>query len=230
MPVPLPPPPPTIEALMASATPLAGRSLRWIAERHGLAVPPDLRRHKGWVGHLLERVLGASAGGRAEPDFPHLGVELKTLPVDARGKPRESTWVCTARMDGTIAKTWEDSWVLHKLAHVLWIPIVVAADQEVGDRTVGAPILWRPSAEEEAVLAADWRSLTEIIALGQLWQLNARHGTALQVRPKAASARDLTWVLDEENEWVQDSPRGFYLRTSFTAEMVRQHLRLPRQA
>src|SRR5947199_4653637 len=41
---------------------VAGRSLQEIADGQGVAVPRDLRRHKGWVGQLLERALGASAG------------------------------------------------------------------------------------------------------------------------------------------------------------------------
>ena len=37
---------------------------------------------------LLERALGATAeGSKAEQDFSHLGVELKTLPINAEGYP-----------------------------------------------------------------------------------------------------------------------------------------------
>ena len=33
-------------------------------------VPNDLRRAKGWVGALIEKTLGASAGSRAGPSTP----------------------------------------------------------------------------------------------------------------------------------------------------------------
>lgn len=216
-------PPRTRTELLARAEALAGRTLAWTAAAEGWEVPEDLRRNKGWIGMLLEAVLGATAGSRAEPDFPDLAVELKTLPVDPRGRPHESTYVCTAPLDGTMARRWEDSWVRHKLATVLWVPIVGQGD--VGSRRIGAPILWSPSADEEAILRADWESISEAIHLGEAWQLEARRGRALQLRPKAASSRDLTWMLDDEGEWAQVNPRGFYLRPGFTREVIARHLR-----
>jgi DNA mismatch repair protein MutH len=217
--------PPSSEAvLLARAEALAGRSLAWLAEVHEVRVPEDLRRDKGWIGNLVEAALGATAGSRAEPDFPHLGVELKTLPVDARGRPRESTYVCTAPLDGSLSHTWEACWVRHKLARVLWVPIVGTAEVAIGDRIIGAPVLWSPTEEEERVLRADWESLTEAIALGETWQLEGRKGTALQLRPKAAHAREMTWVVDDEGEWAQVNPRGFYLRPSFTHAVLARYL------
>lgn len=227
MPVPLPGPPSDVDTLLARARQLAGRPLSWVAGRHGWPVPPDLRRHKGWIGQLLEGALGATAASRAQPDFPHLGVELKTIPVDARGRPRESTYVCTLPLDGTLAPSWPESWVCRKLATVLWIPIVTDTGVPPGDRLVGTAVLWSPDAQEAAVLRRDWEAVAELVALGELWQLHGHHGEALQVRPKAARADDHAWVLGEEGAWVRDQPRGFYLRPSFTAALLARRLRLP---
>lgn len=214
--------PPASEAvLLARADSLAGRRLAWLAAREGIAVPTDLRRDKGWIGHLLEAALGATAGSRAEPDFPDLGVEMKTLPVDARGRPRESTYVCTAPLDGSLARDWEDSWPCHKLSRVLWIPIL--GDGAPGERLIGSPLLWTPAEDEAAVLREDYTALVEAISLGETWQLKASTGRALQLRPKAAHAREMTWVLDDEGEWAQVNPRGFYLRASFTAKILARH-------
>lgn len=216
------PPPRTVDELLARADDLAGRSLGQVAGVHGVPLPDDARRAKGWIGMLVERALGATAGSRAEPDFPHLGVELKTLPVDPTGRPYESTYVCTARLDGTLARTWEESWVKHKLATVLWVPVV--GRDALADRRIGAPILWRPSPDEEALLRADWDAIAEAIGLGETWQLEARRGVALQLRPKAATGSDRTWMLDDEGEWAHVNPRGFYLRPSFTAAIVARAL------
>jgi len=214
--------PPESEAtLLARAEALAGRELAWLAGREGVSVPEDLRRDKGWIGNLLELALGATAGSRAEPDFPHLGVEMKTLPVDARGRPRESTYVCTAPLDRSMSRSWEQSWVRHKLSRVLWVPIL--GDGPPGERIIGAPLLWSPAPDEQAVLRADWIALTEAIDLGETWQLRGRKGQALQLRPKAAHAREMTWVLDDEGEWAQVNPRGFYLRASFTRSILARH-------
>ena len=81
--------------LVERASAIAGTTLGELAGRFGLVAPPDLRRAKGFVGQLIERALGAARSSRPGPDFDELGVELKTLPVDARGRPVESTFVCT---------------------------------------------------------------------------------------------------------------------------------------
>lgn len=208
--------PHTVEQLMEAARALEGAALGEVAEAHGLAVPADLKRQKGWVGSLLETVLGASAGNDAEPDFPHLGVELKTIPVDKKG-PRESTWVCTAPYDG-IEATWEASRVRKKLARVLWVP--VQADGPVGERVIGAPILWSPDEREEAALRGDWEGVADAIRDRSLHLLRSKHGEALQIRPKAANNKQWVWVLDDEANWVRATPLGFYLRRTFTTRLL----------
>ena len=221
----LPGPPASEAELFQRADALAGRSLAWVAARAAIAVPADPVRAKGWIGTLLERVLGASAGSKAEPDFPALGVELKTLPVDERGRPRESTYVCTAPLDGSLEARWADAWVRRKLSRVLWVPVVGRG--AIGERRVGAPLLWSPDDEEEALLRADWEELSALIAEGELWQLDARRGRALQLRPKAATGADLAWTVDTDGEWVRQNPRGFYLRASFTAALLSRAFVLP---
>jgi len=218
------PRPPADEAeLVARATALAGRRVRAVADRFGLPTPDDLRRHKGWVGQLLEYALGASAASRAEPDFPHLAVELKSVPVDSRAAPRESTYVCVCPMDGvTLARGWEESWVRRKLARVLFVPIVQVGQEPVGERLIGAPVFWEPSPEDLRRLQADWEEIAERISLGELARLDASVGEVLQLRPKAANHTDTTWVLDSDAEWVETGPRGFYLRRSFTKELLQR--------
>jgi DNA mismatch repair protein MutH len=220
-----PAPPRDLEELRARAVALAGHTVREVAEAVGMPVPSALARHKGFVGQVVEAALGASAGSQAAPDFPHLGVELKTLPVRPDGRPKESTYVCVAPLDGRLERSWESSWVRRKLACVLWVPVV--GDGPADTRRLGTPVLWQPSAEEDAALRTDWELLTDLIRLGELWQLDARHGAVLQVRPKAQRASDTTLALDESGEWVADNPRGFYLRPSFTGAILARHLRLP---
>jgi len=167
---------------------------------------------------VLERALGATAGSDAGPDFPELGIELKTIPVDAAAKPKESTWVCSASLDGSMAATWEESHARAKLAAVLWVPIV--GDGPPGERRIGAPVPWTPTADQEATLRRDWEEIAELIRGGELDRLDAKLGDALQLRPKAASSRDATTFLDASGEWVETGPRGFYLRPSFTRRIL----------
>ena len=211
-------PPRTEVELIQRADALAGRRVGRIARQAGTTCPPDLRRHKGFIGELLERALGATAGARSEPDFPHLGVELKTIPVDAAGRPRQSTWVCTAPVFTLDPGPWSTSLLRRRLARVLWIPIV--GDGPPAERGVGVPILWSPDPDEEQVLAQDWGQLTQLIADGEVWQWSAHHGEALQLRPKAASSSDRVEITDADGDLVETVPLGFYLRRGFTAGIL----------
>ena len=142
--------------LLERARHLSGRTLGAIAAELGSRAPLDLLRAKGWAGQLLERALGASASSRAEPDFEQLGIELKSLPVDRRGRPRESTFVCTIALSEIGDVEWERSRVRRKLRRVLWLPIEADPELMPGARRVGEPLLWSPSAEEERALRFDW--------------------------------------------------------------------------
>ncbi|WP_442798687.1 DNA mismatch repair endonuclease MutH [Pantoea vagans] len=222
-----PPAPPEDEAsLLARAQDLAGLPMETLAARAGLPMPADLKRDKGWVGMLLEWHLGASAGSKAEQDFAHLGIELKTIPIDAQGKPLETTFVCVAPLTGNSGVTWLTSHVRHKLARVLWIPVEGGREIPLRERRVGAPLLWSPNAEEDEMLRQDWEELMDMIVLGRVEQITARHGAWLQIRPKAANSKALTEGIGDQGQPIMTLPRGFYLKKSFTGPLLARHFLL----
>jgi len=211
------------QELLTTAEALSGRTLGELAAEAGLAVPEGLLRAKGWVGQLMERRLGATASSRAEPDFQHLGVELKTLPVDGRGRPVESTFVCTIHLEAITEVEWSESLVYRKLRRVLWVPVEGSRSIPVAHRRVGAPLLWSPNAQEQAALRADWEDLVGMIGRGQAENITGHFGRFLQVRPKAAHSRVLRRTTDLLGDPVDLPPRGFYLRSAFTSAILRQH-------
>jgi len=221
-------PPQTESELLERARAIAGQSLRELTGAcGGSAVPEDLRRHKGWVGELLERALGASAGSQPKPDFPDLGIELKTVPVRGDGYPLESTHVCTVPLSGTAGLRWTESLVRRKLARVLWIPIQGDTDVPLESRRIGMPLLWSPTPPQERQLEQDWEELMHYIGLGDLDQISASHGNYLQIRPKAADGAAMTETVGPDGVMTAALPRGFYLRASFTAEIIRTAYLLP---
>ena len=209
-----------IDELVHAANQLAGLTLAELAERCGIMIPSSLRREKGWIGQLLEFALGASAGSKPQQDFPELGVELKTLPIANNGIPLESTFVCTAPLLHQQKITWETSSVHHKLSAVLWIPVFGDRQQDIASRMIGNPRLWHPTTEQEKIIRRDWEEIMELIALGKVESISARHGEALQLRPKAANGQSLTPAIGSEGTIIQTRPRGFYLRSSFTRELL----------
>ncbi|MBT0728344.1 DNA mismatch repair endonuclease MutH [Rosenbergiella australiborealis] len=226
MPLPLLTPPQSETELFTRAQHLAGKTFAELASERHIALPASLQRNKGWVGNLIELSLGAQAGSKAEQDFAHLGIELKTIPINAQGVPLETTFVCVVPLTGNIGVTWQESHVRQKLAKVLWIPIEGERQIPLGERRVGNPLLWEPSAQEEQQLHADWEELMEMIALGHVEEITARHGEYLQIRPKAANNRALTEAIGKSGNKILTLPRGFYLKKRFTAPLLAQHFAL----
>jgi len=206
--------------LLARAAALAGRTVAELAALVGAPAPPrDQRRAKGLVGRLLEHALGAHAGSAPVPDFTALGIELKTIPLDRSGRPLESTFVCTVPLERMAELEWDGSPVQRKLQRVLWIPLESGRDLELGARRIGVATLWSPSRGEDALLRADFELLAIALGRGESERLSARTGRYLQVRPKGANRDSRVRGADEHGAPLLLAPRGFYLRTSFTARL-----------
>lgn len=219
----------TTEQLLQRCHNIAGMTLGQLAGQLKVAIPADLKRDKGWVGQLLEVALGAEAGSKALPDFPALGIELKSLPIDQQGKPLESTYVCVAPLTGITSQSWQQSWICQKLRQVLWVPILAERQIPLAERIIGSGFLWQPNAAEQQILQQDWEELMELITLGGIDQIRGAHGKALQLRPKAADSKALTAAIGASGEPIQTLPRGFYLKASFTAAILRRQFNLAPQ-
>ncbi len=218
----LPDAPHSINELLQRVENIAGMTIGDLAEQYSFSTPKNLLKEKGWIGQLIELVLGATAGSRPEPDFPALGVELKTLPISYSGKPLETTFVSVVPLINLQGLTWHNSVVKKKLNLVLWLPILAERDIPPKQRIIGTGFLWQPNAQQTTLLQQDWEQQIEMIALGEIGQINGKLGQVLQIRPKAANAKALTNVMGPEGKIIQTLPRGFYLKTSFTQQILAQ--------
>lgn len=210
--------------LLQRSKAIAGLTLGEVAAELRITVPPDLKRDKGWVGTLIETALGAKAGSKPEQDFAALGIELKTIPINAEGYPLETTFVSLAPLVQNSGIHWLGSHVRHKLSKVLWIPVQGERHIPLAERYIGSPILWQPSAEQEYRLQRDWEELMDYIVLGKVEQINGKLGEVLQLRPKGANSRVLTKGIGKNGEVIETLPLGFYLRKHFTAEILQHFL------
>ena len=145
-------PPENSTTLLARCDAIAGLTLGELAHMADVAIPENLQRHKGWPGMLIERWLGASAGSKPQQDFPELGIELKTIPIDANFMPLETTYVCYAPLLMQPGLTWETSSVRNKIQQVLWLPIEGDRRIPLAQRRVASAFYWQPSALEDAML------------------------------------------------------------------------------
>jgi DNA mismatch repair protein MutH len=218
----------TTAQLLRHARALVGVTLAEIADGLGLPVPLGGLRTKGWAGQVIERELGAETGGVRGPDFAALGLELKTVPVDDRLQPLESTAVCHIDPVGIVSEPWADSHVRRKLARVIFVALEIPggktplAGHTVGDRRVSAVSVWSPDPQEEAILAADYDLVVrEYFRPGRAAELTGHTGVALQVRPKGRNSRDLRAAVGPDGQPVMIGRSGFYLRPGFVGRILR---------
>src|SRR5450432_542242 len=213
----------TLEGLLAHARALVGVELGELADGLGLPVPAGLVRTKGWSGQIIEHELGVAPGGTRGPDFAALGVELKTVPVDASGLPLESTAVCQIDPVAIAAESWDGSYVREKLARVLFVALEVPEGaRSVGERRVAAVRLWSPDAAQERLLRADFELFVRgFFRRGRADDITGHLGAALQVRPKGRNAADTRDGYDAEGNATRVGKCGFYLRPSFVAAILR---------
>ena len=64
----------------------------------------------------------------------------------------------------------------------------------------------------------------DYIVLGKLHQINATYGEVLQLRPKGANNRARAKGINAKGEIIDTLPLGFYLRKTFTAEILQNFL------
>ncbi|MCL5272746.1 MAG: DNA mismatch repair endonuclease MutH [Gammaproteobacteria bacterium] len=216
-------PPRTETELLARSMSIQGLSFAQLGMSLGQSIPFNPVQRKGWVGMAIELALGADANNKAEPDFLSLGVELKTLPLARSGKPAESTFVTSIPLLTIHRQSWRTSQCYGKLKRVLWVPIEGDRAIPFEQRRIGVGFLWSPTKQEEQVLSSDWEYLTYQISSGNLEGIDATTGVYLQVRPKAANAKSLCYGYDSEANKVQTLPRGFYLRSTFTSQILTSH-------
>lgn len=213
-------PPKTEEELLDRCNTLEGLSFGQLSMSLDLSIPFNPNQRKGWVGQALEIALGTDAGNHSMPDFQHLGIELKTLPISKSGKPTESTFITTIPLLTIHQQNWNSSQCYSKLKRILWFPIEGETDIPYAQRRIGRGFIWSPDEHQERVLAADWNYLTLQISTGQLETIDATAGDYLQVRPKAANGKSLCYGYDSEGNKVKTLPRGFYLRSNFTSKIM----------
>ena len=206
--------------LLSKASELGGMTIMQLAQHLQLRPPTDTLHTKGWLGQAVEIFLGAQAGCLPIPDFPDLNIELKTIPLNANGRVAESTYVTTLPLLNLLELSWEQSSCYKKLQTVLWIPVESSKNIPLLQRRIGQPHLWSPNGVQMNVLKEDWEMLTEMVLKGQVEKIDGSLGQFLHIRPKAANAKALTKSLDEHANVIQTCPRGFYLRTRLTNQIL----------
>ncbi|MBQ2381059.1 MAG: DNA mismatch repair endonuclease MutH [Succinivibrio sp.] len=216
-------PPESFEELIERLNRITGLSISEIAADLNVNLPISTTRGKGFTGELLEVVLGASAKNQSIPDFPELGLELKTLPIDQNFKPLESTFVCHAPLMNVRDLRFENSPLYAKIKRVLFILIDGTKGLEYSEKYIRGYFFYTPTENDLLTLKKDFDELYELIKTGEVESITARIGHIVQLRPKGADGTALTQAIGKDGQIIMTRPRGFYIRRSFTQELIERN-------
>ncbi len=103
------------------------------------------------------------------------------------------------------------------------VPVLATTNNHklaIEQRVIKAPFLWDMDNTIEKILRIDWEELMELLQLGHGKNLTAKFGTFLHIRPKAANSKILQDYINADGSKTKIIPRGFYLRTQFTADIL----------
>ena len=196
--------PQTADDLLKLADSIAGMSIENLSKSLGISLPDNFTNNKGFIGQLAEIALGAGAGSHPLQDFPVLGIELKTIPLNLSGKPAETTHVCILHQN--CGQTFFKSNFYNKIKKVLWLPVEGCRKIPLNERHFGKAFLWNISDQETLELKQDWEEIMEYVSTGHLPELSAKTGVWMQVRPAG------------RNNGIKQY--GYYLRKSFTERIL----------
>jgi len=212
--------PKTKAELLTRCEALQGLTFAHLSMHSQLPIPLEARQRKGWLGMAVEKILGASAGNKSLPDFPELDIELKTIPLNQKKQPAESTFLTSISLLTIHQETWMTSCCYAKLKCILWLPVEGCSSIDFYTRRIGRAVLWEPNATQKRILEQDWLELTTLITTGNLEKIDATFGEYLQIRPKGANAKSLCYGINDEGCKILTMPRAFYLRSRFTKTLL----------
>ena len=92
------------------------------------------------------------------------------------------------------------------------------------DRVIAGYFFFTPNEAQFNQIKSDYDELYEMIKTGHVESINARIGQIMQLRPKCANGKALTDCIGIDGEIIKTRPRGFYMRRSFTKELIEKEL------
>lgn len=216
-----------LEELDRHAATLAGATAQELAAAVGQEAYNASPKAPGktGVGHLVEWYFGKPPNPSDEPDIPELGIEIKSIPLEVRGRgkkdlgPKEPTSLTMIDFRKLAAEDWPASSVHRKLAHILWVPYIHDFDDKRAHRFL-APFRWRPDPEDLPQMERDYGIVREVVLAGRAETLSETLSVVLAARRKGVS----DGTRKQPFSAVPAPSRAWALKTSYTSTLLRRQM------
>lgn len=209
--------------LLRVYTEIQGIPFRELAETLGYDISKDPKSMKSAAGDIAELVAGKKPDSLPQADLSEFDIEVKTVPLDLRGYPRENTKITALNYASLLTEEWATSHVYEKVRVVLFVPIVKEETNRPDSWYVRSPFIWMPSRDQLGVMREDWETIQEMVQSGE--QLAASVGQYLIANTSGQGrGRDARTYQLADGRTIEVKTRAFFLRKSFVAEILKANI------
>lgn len=202
------------ESIVEYAQKLVGHTLRDSCDVDSFSCR---KGNKGKLGQAIEYCYFEYEPNSAqEPDFPEVGLELKTNPVkrkkDKTLSAKERLVLTMIDYCALVDETWESSTVRSKMDDMLLITFLHESEKDEFDyefEFVGTPII---PPEDMAVIRDDWETIVAKVKAGLAHEISGGDTNYLEACTKGASSKT---VRRQPYSDIMAKQRAFALKSSY---------------
>src|SRR3990172_9649073 len=182
---------------------IVGQDLRKLANKYGVTVFKDMKKNKGWAGHVIERHLGLPINSSQTPNFGSWELKTVSLKHLKSGKLTIKETMAITMIDAyNVERTaFEDSHLLTKIKKMVIAARVWENQEETSSLLYGVKTFDLDNPEIYSQIKDDYDLVRKTIIKKGFSALTGRMGVYIQPRTKGAGHGSTT--------------RAFYARTSF---------------
>lgn len=213
------------KSIVEYAQKLVGRTLRDSCDVDSFS---SKKGNKGKLGQAIEYCYFEYEPNSAqEPDFPEVGLELKTNPVkrkkDKTLSAKERLVLTMIDYCALVDETWESSTVRSKMDDMLLITFLHEPEKDEFDyefEFVGTPMI---PLEDMAVIRDDWETIVAKVKAGLAHEISGGDTNYLEACTKGASAKT---VRRQPYSDIMAKQRAFALKSSYMTSFYDKNIRL----
>lgn len=177
---------------------------------------------KGAIGNIIEKeCFGIQTNNDARPDFYHLGIELKVLPLKKNPKGelnvKERTKICSINYEKIIHEKWQDSHAKSKLNKILFIFYFHDSNDIIFSKIIDYH-LFELKNKEEPLIQADWLRTQKRVEEGFAHELSESENLILAASRSGEGGLPYERWPKQPNVKFQERARqrAFSLKPSYT--------------
>jgi DNA mismatch repair protein MutH len=175
-----------LERLLAAFRLFEGRTIDDVGAELGVLVSEG----KGYAANVVRRAVSTASSVPAKELEATLTIRMSRVGPDLM--PYEALSFPAFHHVEVIDEDWEDSDLLSRIEQMLIVPVHGRTKQTPPrECTVGAPVHWRPTAEQLTLIEREWTRVRDLIRTGHAGELPKESETdAIHVRPHGKDSTD----------------------------------------